>query len=1322
MFRTIHLHNIRVRSLVNPHADLPTGMQMFAQLMVDGAIIQQTMPVDVDDTQDFFSWKLRFDCDIPSNAPTFRIAIMRKALGFRLVGTTEIARGEALSSGEQRNPFRLPIMKVNFDGPMLHLSAAFSVNTDSTSLSMNDIHGIKVGSLIIQAITEDLGQMLRNSMLMKMEVATQELWVMHERILHLSISNNHRGKLLYLLGTICVAQWEVSYKLDTVNQAVLAHEDAVRDGLVDADSLHGLGIALLLRVEQLDEVGDIIRSVQVMEDAIGLVPDGHPEKASMLSNFAICLFRRFARYGALDDLDRRLGNLDDLTKSVLVAKKAVHLALDNDPEKAGWMNNLGNSLLFRFHRLGNLDDLNESVTMGENAVRFAADNDNDLLKSGFSKNLADSLHTRFQRLGNLDDLNRSVLMAGDAVYLTPEGHPDKPSRLSNLANSLLDHFEWHRDRDALDRSVLICEDALKLAPDDHPSKRMWFNRLGQSLLTRFEWFGDLDDLHRSVLMREQAVQMTPHGHHDMPEVLSNLGNCLRTRFQRLGDLGDLNRSISITVDAVHLTPDGHPGKAYRLNNLGGSLLNRFQQIGDLDDLNWAVAVKEDAVRLTPDGHSHKPMWLVNLGAALVVRFKRCRNLDDLNKSISANENALHLTPHGHPHKPLRLHTLGTSLQKRFEQLGDLHDLNRSVLIQEEAVSLTPDDHFRRLDLLFNLGSILFIRYQQLGDLDDINRSVESGEEALRLTPDGHTYKSLGLSNLGKSLHARFVHLGDRGDLQHAILVYTSAARSTTGSSDIRFTAAANWAELAKAAQHPSVMDAYHVALGLLPELAWLGLSIGDRHYQLLGAGKVVRDAAAAAISSGQAELAVEWLEQGRSIIWGQILNLRSPVDMLSAQHPGLAKQLLSLSALLEGSGSRMHRSENMDSGPGSLQLIENQAHQSAHHRQELLKQIRGLEGFSQFLLPRTISELSQAAQRGPVAILNVSNSRCDALILIPGLDDEVMHIPLTDFTLEDAGSLAQGLGQLVHRGRLQGLREGQIDPEDALEQHLSKLWLGLVKPVLEGLAITNPTQTNLSRIWWCPTGPLAFLPIHASGLYGKDEAFASKLSDFVISSYTPSLTALIEGFRAHPESRPKAQLLAVAQPSAIGQKYIPGTQKEIEHVQRLADGKLPVLKLVKDMATVEAVQRGMRDSNWVHFACHGVQNIKNPTESALLLAGSSRLTLLNIIQLALPHADFAFLSACQTAAGDKTLEEESVHLAAGMLLAGYRGVIGTMWSVMDNDAPKVASDVYEHLFNTSQPDPAQAAEALHLAIQKLRRESGGKKSLSRWVPFIHIGV
>jgi CHAT domain-containing protein len=228
----------------------------------------------------------------------------------------------------------------------------------------------------------------------------------------------------------------------------------------------------------------------------------------------------------------------------------------------------------------------------------------------------------------------------------------------------------------------------------------------------------------------------------------------------------------------------------------------------------------------------------------------------------------------------------------------------------------------------------------------------------------------------------------------------------------------------------------------------------------------------------------------------------------------------------------------------------------------------------------------------------------------------------------------------------------------------------------------------------------------------------SKLSEFVISSYTPTLSALIDcSRRSTPQ---KFQLLAVAQPNANGQPHLPNTQEELNRISERA-GNFTVLPLVESDATVERVVKGMKESSWVHFACHGVQDTANPTESRLLLAGSSCLKLSDVIKMSLPHAGLAFLSACQTATGDKNIPEEAVYLAAGMLVTGYGGVVATMWSIMDRDAPHVADDVYAHLFTEKQPDHTQAAHALHYAIQQLREDTQGKSYLS-WVPFIHIGA
>jgi CHAT domain-containing protein len=146
----------------------------------------------------------------------------------------------------------------------------------------------------------------------------------------------------------------------------------------------------------------------------------------------------------------------------------------------------------------------------------------------------------------------------------------------------------------------------------------------------------------------------------------------------------------------------------------------------------------------------------------------------------------------------------------------------------------------------------------------------------------------------------------------------------------------------------------------------------------------------------------------------------------------------------------------------------------------------------------------------------------------------------------------------------------------------------------------------------------------------------------------------------------------------------------------------------------------MKDSNWAHLACHGVQRQDEPTKSGLILQ-DGHLTLEEIVKLDLPNAEFAYLSACQTTTGEESLSDEAVHIAGGMLLAGYRGVVATMWSIQDDLAPEVADEFYRRIMaEEGRPDSRKAAEALHFAVQKLRKK--GEVPLTSWIPFVHLGV
>jgi CHAT domain-containing protein len=265
------------------------------------------------------------------------------------------------------------------------------------------------------------------------------------------------------------------------------------------------------------------------------------------------------------------------------------------------------------------------------------------------------------------------------------------------------------------------------------------------------------------------------------------------------------------------------------------------------------------------------------------------------------------------------------------------------------------------------------------------------------------------------------------------------------------------------------------------------------------------------------------------------------------------------------------------------------------------------------------------------------------------------------------------------------------------------------------------------RIWWCPTGPLPFLPIHAAGMYGGSDP--ESILDYAISSYTPSVTALlrrVEDRRSIDDS--VLGLLLTSQPNGIPGSPIPGTTREVQQIHETALGTgTRVVKLEGNEVTCQEFLEHLERFSSVHLACHGSQNMKNPLHSKFFFHRGT-LDLSAIIKKDLKNADLAFLSACQTSAGDEKLSEEAVHLAGGMLAAGYRRVVGTMWSIQDRTAQRVAVAFYDYLFKHTKEgsgnrfDGSLSAYALHHAVQEVRKTMDySDASLLAWTPFVHFG-
>ncbi|TDL23540.1 hypothetical protein BD410DRAFT_787385 [Rickenella mellea] len=475
-------------------------------------------------------------------------------------------------------------------------------------------------------------------------------------------------------------------------------------------------------------------------------------------------------------------------------------------------------------------------------------------------------------------------------------------------------------------------------------------------------------------------------------------------------------------------------------------------------------------------------------------------------------------------------------------------------------------------------------------------------------------------------------------------------------------------------------------------------------------------------------MALEWLEQGRSVVWGQLLRLRTPVDDLRDVNFDLAQKLSDIASSLEG-GRASHTSFAKNEGLSSEQTTQKRHRQLAEEWESLVKEVQTIKGFERFLLPKQYSELRDASGDRPVVVLNASQYGCDALIL-SSPSEPPHHVHLGDLTYENAENLREKLLKILsHQGIRNRYTERHGGPvfseessgEEMFRHLLGAIWKLIVEPVIGHLTSRqthSPTANGCLRIRWCPTGPLAFLPIHAAGIYNADGTASSSLADIAVSSYMPTLTAMLNKSQETQVKKSLFKLLAVIQPNTPGVNALPGTKEELSRIRKhLPSSSINILN--GSDAKITQVMSGLDECSWVHLACHGVQDASDPMESGLLLE-DGRLGLSQIIHKRLPHAEFAFLSACQTATGDERRPEEAIHLAAGMLLAGYKGVIATMWSIRDDDAPFVADQVYSRILTDGKPNGAHPEVALHDAIQELRKQNGS--SFSSWVPFIYMGA
>ncbi|KAG1817257.1 CHAT domain-containing protein [Suillus subaureus] len=916
---------------------------------------------------------------------------------------------------------------------------------------------------------------------------------------------------------------------------------------------------------------------------------------------------------------------------------------------------------------------------------------------------------------NFEDIDTPTSLFREVLVLRPRHHLDHPLSLYNLTEAL----NWRHDKKST--AADICESAklyhelLPLCPEGTYLRSIAAGTNGVDYVINRCNKLPIDASDEGIHLRRVVLELCPLGHQHRPGTLDKLAQAVEARFDQHGTIDDLEMSIQLGREAMSLCPEGHTDRAYYLNNLAFSLGYRFNHQGKPNDLNETVSLYEETLRLCPVGHQYRDTSLDNLGGALISRFNKRGDIDDITRAISLHREALTLCPPGHPRRDTTLNSLALALNTRYKKLNVIEDLNEAIDQYRESLRLRRHDHPQRHRTLHNLSSALCSLFTETRENEDIEEAINLCRESLAALSSLHPDRYFSYMWLQEAYLSRYRILRDAADLSLAIENFRLASRHPTQGFPERIKEAIDWAHQAEVYQHESALKAYQMYFELFESHVMTRSSIISRREAataFLGAQSLPVDAASCAIRRDNLRQAVELVEQGRGQQWSLASRLRTPLEDLTSASPGLAEKLLGLNMRLSHAQGSAGSAD-----PTAADRAATEYRILTRQWDAAVTEIRDLKAFSRFLLPPSYEDLQAAARQGPVIIFIASQYSCSAII-VPTLG-EPHHVPLPSVTLTDLNNLKDRFARAIRHASIMGPKL----PRNDLIVLLRTVWEEIMLPIVNVLEHVLELKHG-SRIWLCPTAAFTSIPLHAAHPF-QTRADRSKepcLEDLYICSYTPTLSALVRS-RQMMKKRVTSSFVTIGQgqPGTGKGKALLAVDSELELVHKLVPATANGTTISGDAATRAGALKALEENTWVHLACHGKQDPAQPYNSHFVMK-DEHLTLLDIMEKHVPHAEFAFLSACHTAVGDKETPDEVIHLAAGLQFSGFKSVIGTLWEVDDFVAKHVVKAFYENLFDGLEEggvmDCTKAAWALNRATHAVKT----KVPLEQRMVFIHIGV